>query len=199
MLGQNWIDKHNNKWIWPWWCLASFWLHYLFLCGWGKSLNHPRDVFQLFNTVFHTHQSHQHWKATQRRWTFTLMDLIHVQTRWLWKNITTFWSSQSWTRWPFVEIVCVFFTKYHHIQALQFVLEPQSIHQEQSSEAKERAHNQNQIIWQITTTISQNQGPLFELYSDKIVKDVFYRFDLSKWRQYLFHRMNIFFWYMIVY
>ena len=86
MLGQNWIDKHNNKWIWPWWCLASFWLHYLFLCGWGKSLNHPRDVFQLFNTVFHTHQSHQHWKATQQRWTFTLMDLIHVQTRWLWKK-----------------------------------------------------------------------------------------------------------------
>ena len=37
----------------------------------------------------------------------------------------------------FVEIVCVFFlTKYHHIQALQFVLEPQSIHQKQSSEAK---------------------------------------------------------------
>lgn len=135
MLGQNWIDKHNNnKWIWPWCCLASFWLHYLFLCGWGKSLNHPRDVFRLFNTVFHTHQ---HWKATQQRWTFSLMDSIHVQTRWLWKNITTFWSSQSWTRWPFVVIiVCVFFwERFQHIQALQFVLEPQSIHQKHSIEA----------------------------------------------------------------
>lgn len=74
--------------------------------------------------------------------------------------------------WNCLRFFC--WQRFQHIQALQFVLEPQSIHQEQSGEAKERAHNQNQIIWHFTTTISQKQGPLFALYKHNLVKDFLY-------------------------